>query len=91
MFSRQTSLGSAEFRAPGQSCYALSICLRAAAGILVGELKVFSLDCQFGSTPDWTRNLKTGTIAPFAFGKTLNYRDESVVDDIGPGRSGVEI
>jgi len=56
--------------------------LRAADGILAGELKVFSLNCQFGSTPDWNRDQKTGTIAPLAFGKTLNYRDESVVGDI---------
>jgi hypothetical protein len=56
--------------------------IRAASGILAGELKVFSLDCQFGSTPDWNRDPKTGTSAPLAFGKTLNYRDETVVGDI---------
>lgn len=56
--------------------------IRAAAGILAGELKVFNVDCQFGATPDWNRDPKTGTIAPLAFGKTLNYRNESVVGDI---------
>jgi len=56
--------------------------IQSAAGILAGELKVFNIDCQFGATPDWNRDPKTGTIAPLAFGKTLNYRDESVVGDI---------
>lgn len=56
--------------------------IRAAAGVLAGELKVFGLNCQFGSTQDWNRDPKTGTISPLAFGKTLNYRDESVVGDI---------
>jgi hypothetical protein len=54
----------------------------AAVGILAGELKVFNLDCHFGTTLDWNRDPKTGTIAPLWFGKTLNYRDESVVGDI---------
>ena len=56
--------------------------IRAADRILAGELKVFNLDCQFGATPVWNRDPKTGTIAPHTFGKTLNYRDESVVGDI---------
>jgi len=56
--------------------------IRAVDSILAGELKVFNMDCHIGSTPDWNRDPKTGIIAPLAFGKTLNYRDESVVGDI---------
>lgn len=54
----------------------------AATGILAGEMKVFGQICQFGPTPDWNRDPKTGTTAPLSFGKTLNYRDESLVGDI---------
>lgn len=56
---------------------------RAAANeILSGRLKVFGLDYECGVVPQWNRDPKTGTVAPLKFGKTLNYRDESLVGDI---------
>lgn len=50
--------------------------------ILSGRLKVFGLDCECGVIPQWNRDPKTGTVAPLKFGKTLNYRNESLVGDI---------
>jgi hypothetical protein len=54
----------------------------AADAVLAGKLRVFGSEYRFSSTPNWNRDPKTGTVAPLAFGKTLNYRDESLVGDI---------
>ncbi len=57
--------------------------LAAAERILAGRFDVFALrDAQLGFPPDWNRDPKTGTVVPLGFGKTLNYRDETVVGDI---------
>jgi hypothetical protein len=56
--------------------------IQAADELLAGKLKVFDREYGYGPEPDWNRDPKTGTIAPLAYGKTLNYRDESVVGDI---------
>lgn len=57
---------------------------RAAADrILSGRFDVFALqDVELGFPPRWNRDPKTGTEAPLTFGKTLNYRDETIVGDI---------
>jgi hypothetical protein len=55
---------------------------QAAIAVLAGNLRVFGLDYAGGVTPRWNRDPKTGAIAPLKFGKTLNYRDESLVGDI---------
>jgi hypothetical protein len=55
----------------------------AADRILAGRFDVFALHgAELGFPPRWNRDPKTGTEAPLAFGKTLNYRDEQVVGDI---------
>jgi hypothetical protein len=54
----------------------------AADAVLEGNLRVYGSEYRFSQTPDWNRDPKTGTVAPLAFGKTLNYRDESLVGDI---------
>ena len=54
----------------------------AAEAIISGHLKVFALDYEFGSAPQWNRDPKSGRVAPLVFGKTLNYRNESLVGDI---------
>ncbi len=55
----------------------------AADGVLAGRFDVFALkDVSLGFPPQWNRDPKTGRVAPLAFGKTLNYRDERVVGDI---------
>ncbi len=55
----------------------------AANRILAGHWDVFSLhDIALGFPPVWNCDPKSGREAPLAFGKTLNYRDESVVGDI---------
>ena len=57
--------------------------LAAAERILAGRFDVFALrDIELGFPPEWNRDPKTGTLAPVTFGKTLNYRDETVVGDI---------
>lgn len=57
--------------------------LAAAERILAGRFDVFALrDVELGFPPEWNRDPKTGTLAPVTFGKTLNYRDETVVGDI---------
>lgn len=54
----------------------------AADRILSGRLRIFDLEHDSGDTPDWNRDPKTGRRAPLVFGKTLDYRDETVVGDI---------
>lgn len=56
---------------------------RAADDILDGRFPVFAMPAaELGFPPQWNRDPKTGRQAPLCFGKTLNYRDESVVGDI---------
>lgn len=55
----------------------------AADRILDGRFDVFALDdVELGFPPNWNRDCRTGTVAPMAFGKTLDYRDEREVGDI---------
>jgi Heparinase II/III-like protein/Heparinase II/III N-terminus len=55
----------------------------AADRILAGEFRLFgNRDWALGFPPEWNRDPSTGTHAPAAFGKTLNYRDASVVGNI---------
>lgn len=55
----------------------------AAERILAGRFSVFALeDARLGFPPDWNRDAKTGTMAPLAFGKGIDYRDERTVGDI---------
>ncbi|HEY0939926.1 MAG TPA: alginate lyase family protein [Steroidobacter sp.] len=56
---------------------------RAADEILAGRFPVFAMPAAaLGFPPQWNRDPKTGRQAPLRFGKTLNYRDESLVGDI---------
>jgi len=56
---------------------------RAADSILEGRFPVFAMSAAaLGFPPQWNRDPKTGRQAPLQFGKTLNYRDESLVGDI---------
>lgn len=51
--------------------------------ILLGRFDIFALRNEnIGSPPKWNKDARTGTISPLIFGKTLNYRDESIVGDI---------
>jgi hypothetical protein len=51
--------------------------------ILSGRIKLFELgEVDIGVIPRWNRDIKSGITAPLVFGKTLNYRDESLVGDI---------
>lgn len=60
-----------------------AVYLSAADDILAGRWNVFSLHgARLGFPPRWNRDPKTGCEAPLIFGKTLNYRDESLVGDI---------
>ena len=55
----------------------------AADRILGGHWDVFSAqDIEWGFPPRWNRDPKTRRDAPLTFGKTLDYRDESLVGDI---------
>nr|WP_242469293.1 alginate lyase family protein [Rhabdochromatium marinum] len=55
----------------------------AAERVLAGRCNVFGLrGVALGFPPNWNRDPKTGTLAPLVFGKTLNYRDPSLVGDI---------
>jgi len=56
--------------------------VEAADRILAGRWRLFGRDYHLGATPDWNRDPKTGRHAPLVFGKTLQYRDESLVGDI---------
>lgn len=51
--------------------------------ILAGRFRIFALQpVELGFPPRWNRDPRTGTLAPLAFGQTLDYRDESVVGNI---------
>jgi len=54
----------------------------AADKILQGKLQIFALNHVFGQLPQWNQDPKTGTVAPLAFSKSLDYRNESLVGDI---------
>ncbi|MBN2732035.1 MAG: alginate lyase family protein [Balneolaceae bacterium] len=55
----------------------------AAQKVASGLLSVFSLtDCHIGAPPNWLQDPRTKKISPLIFGKTLDYRDESLVGDI---------
>ena len=57
--------------------------IQAADKILEGKYDIFSLSSvDIGFPPNWNRDPKTGKITPLQFGKTINYRDESIVGDI---------
>lgn len=57
--------------------------LHAADRIMAGSYRLFALrDLNLGFPPRWNRDPKTGTEAPLCFGKTLDYRSESLVGDI---------
>lgn len=57
--------------------------LAAADRIAAGRLDVFTLrDVRLGDPPRWNRDPRTGTEAPLAFGKLLDYRDPALVGDI---------
>lgn len=61
---------------PGAYCHA-------AERILSGRFDIFSLrDVELGFPPNWNRDPRTGTEAPMCFGKTLNYRQETLIGDI---------
>lgn len=47
-----------------------------------GRWSIFAIDYTSGDPPAWNRDPKTGRTAPLAFGKTLDYRDASVVGNI---------
>jgi len=53
-----------------------------ADNIIAGKLTIFSLQYQFDDFPDWNKDPKTGISAPLIYGKTMNYRDETIVGDI---------
>ena len=57
--------------------------LHRAGRTAAGRFDIFALQNVFlGFPPQWNRDPKTGTIAPLAFGKQLNYRDPALVGDI---------
>jgi hypothetical protein len=63
--------------------FAVDVYLEAADRILAGEFRLFgNRSWTLGFPPTWNRDPSTGTQAPLVFGKTLNYRDASVVGNI---------
>jgi Heparinase II/III-like protein/Heparinase II/III N-terminus len=60
-----------------------SVYCAAADEIIRGRFNVFALEgVDLGFPPNWNRDPKTGTQAPLAFGKLLDYRNEHIVGDI---------
>ena len=65
------------------SAFEPQVYLKAANRVLAGRFDIFAgRDQDVGFPPSWNRDPKTGTVAPMRFGKTLNYRDQSIVGDI---------
>lgn len=47
-----------------------------------GDFDLFGRAVSIGFPPDWNRDPETGIRSPLTFGKTINYRDESLVGNI---------
>lgn len=63
--------------------FEVSLYVQAADQILAGKFDIFAMHgVELGFPPQWNRDPKTGTVAPLTFGKTLDYRDESLVGNI---------
>jgi hypothetical protein len=55
----------------------------AADRVLNGHWDVLGMkDAALGFPPDWNRDPKTGTCAPLRFGKSIDYRNKSLVGEI---------
>lgn len=55
----------------------------AAESVLRGRFCLLGIDDMLlGFPPVWNRDPKTGTLCPMRFGKTLDYRDPSVVGEV---------
>lgn len=55
----------------------------AANTIIAGRWRVFAMEAApLGFPPQWNRDPKTGTVAPLAPGKSIDYRREHLVGDI---------
>ena len=50
--------------------------------ILAGSFRLFGQEWALGFPPDWNHDPSSGKHAPLTFGKTLNYRDSSLVGNI---------
>jgi len=60
-----------------------AVYMAAAERLAAGTFDVFALEgINLGSPPRWNRDPKSGIEAPLDFGKSLDYRDASVVGDI---------
>jgi hypothetical protein len=69
--------------AAGIDCFDQARYLDAADRIIAGRFDLFALrSARLGFPPHWNRDPKTGVEAPLCFGKTLDYRDETLVGDI---------
>jgi Heparinase II/III-like protein/Heparinase II/III N-terminus len=65
------------------SGFAIDVYREAAERILSGEFRLFgSRHWALGFPPDWNRDPSTGRCAPLVFGKTLNYRDATVIGNV---------
>jgi Heparinase II/III-like protein/Heparinase II/III N-terminus len=63
--------------------FAIDAYRQAAQRILQGRFRLFAdREWSVGFPPDWNRDPSSGVNAPLAFGKTLDYRDESQVGNI---------
>lgn len=47
-----------------------------------GWIRMFGCDYSLGDPPQWHRDPRTGTVAPLAYGKRIDYRDPQQVGDI---------
>ncbi len=55
----------------------------AADKIIKGQIKIFEIEYDYPRTiPDWNTDPKSGVQAPLSYGKSIDYRDNSVVGDI---------
>lgn len=48
-----------------------------------GVMDIFALKkAELGNPPEWNRDPRKGVLAPLTYGKSMDYRDESLVGDI---------
>lgn len=77
------AFGNAWVKSMPLETHADSACLSQANSLLAGRWQIFSLqDQELGFPPNWNRDPSTGVVAPSAFGKMIDYRNEALVGNI---------
>lgn len=80
--AKLTALGNSFVHFQPEACDAAKA-VASADALIAGHWRVFAMEAApLGFPPQWNRDPKTGTAAPLAPGKSIDYRREHLVGDI---------